>query len=99
MIFNSKHIVIVVALLSAPSTHPMKRTLEGAGSDKDAIRIQAASRNLLQAAKDGDLQRVQALLKDSAEINTHDEYGNTPLHWAVASGHKEVVRNLAACWC
>ena len=50
MIFNSKYIVIVVALLSAPCIYPMKRTLEDAGSVKEAKRTKDASRNLLEAA-------------------------------------------------
>ena len=63
--------VIVVALLSAPCTHPMKRKTEPAGSDQAAKRAQA-SENLLQAAKDGNLQRVQEALTDGADINTRD---------------------------
>ena len=61
--------VIVVALLSAPCTYPMEQTLEAASSDQGAKRDQA-SRNLLQAAKEGNLQRVQTALNDGAGINT-----------------------------
>jgi uncharacterized protein len=49
------------------------------------------------AAKKGDLAKVQALLKgDPSLVRSRDEDGGTPLFWAAANGHKEVVRLLLA---
>ena len=51
MIFTSKQMVIVIALLSAPYIHPMERFLKAIGIVKEARSTpQEASRNLLQAA-------------------------------------------------
>ena len=60
MIFNSKQMVIVIALLSAPYIHPMKQTVK-------------ASENLLQAARDGNMQLVQAALSAGADKDHQDE--------------------------
>lgn len=47
------------------------------------------------AAKDGDLAKVKALvLADPAIVNAKDSTGSTPLHLAAAGGHKEVVQFL-----
>lgn len=51
--------------------------------------------NLVEAAKRGDLKRVQAVLDAHAQLaNQHDETGATPLHHAALNGHREVVRLL-----
>ena len=81
MIFNSKQMVIVVALLSAPYIQPMERTV-------------TASINLLQAARDGVLQLVQAALAAGADKDHQDRDGSTPLLWAAVDGHKEIVELL-----
>ena len=83
MIFSSKHMIIIVALLTVPCTHPMKRTSQDDYSNQAAKRNQDASKNLLKAAEDGNLQGVQAALNHGADINTHDVNGRTPLHLAV----------------
>jgi ankyrin repeat protein len=47
------------------------------------------------AARDGDLQKVKALIQANAElVSSKDEDGKTPLHWAAANGHKDVVEFL-----
>ena len=87
MIFNSKHMVIVVVLSSAPCMQPMEKTLEAFGFLEVGTQ---ASKNLLQAARDGNLQRVQALLHEGADINIQDD-GWAPLNLAACWGHKEIV--------
>lgn len=37
---------------------------------------------------------VMALIESGAEVNAEDEYGNTPLHWAVKGGRREVAEAL-----
>lgn len=45
-----------------------------------------------QAAKDGNLEKVKALLQTNPRlVSSKDEDGRTPLHWAAAGGHKDVV--------
>jgi ankyrin repeat protein len=49
------------------------------------------------AAKIGDLERVQALLKNNPDlVLSKDRNGWTPLHWAAADGHKSVAELLLA---
>ena len=87
--------VIVVALLIAPCTHPMERILKAFSFFKEARRTsQEASKDLLQAANYGNLQRVQSSLNAGADVNIQDEAYWTPLHWAAKMGHKEIVEIL-----
>jgi len=54
------------------------------------------------AARDGDVDRVRELLAQGADANVQvrsreqrsPEWGNTPLHYAVASGNAEIVKLL-----
>jgi TonB family protein len=50
------------------------------------------------AADDGDLQKVKALLKDNPNlVSSKDSYdGSTPLHLAANKGHREVAEMLLA---
>src|SRR5260370_10422126 len=50
------------------------------------------------AARDGDLARVQELLKDNRDrvFSKDDEYDWTPLHFATQKGHKDVAELLLA---
>lgn len=54
------------------------------------------STTLLEAARDGDLDRVRALLADGVEIEVAGEDGLRPLHYAANGGHTEVVKELLA---
>src|SRR5271157_3731781 len=55
------------------------------------------SDSLGDAAQDGDLEKVKALLKINPELaNSKDEFGHTPLHYAGVFGHKEVAQLLLA---
>jgi hypothetical protein len=49
------------------------------------------------AAKDGDLLKVQALLKSNPDlVSSKDGLGMTALHWAASKGRKEVAAFLVA---
>jgi ankyrin repeat protein len=49
------------------------------------------------AAKTGDLAKIQELLKDNPElVSSKDENGATALHWAATTGHRDVVELLLA---
>ena len=49
------------------------------------------------AARDGDLRRVKALLKDNPNlVLATEDTGATPLHMAAASGRKDVAELLLA---
>ncbi|TMW69740.1 hypothetical protein Poli38472_001896 [Pythium oligandrum] len=49
---------------------------------------------LREAAKAGELRRVQTLVDKCVDVNAADEHGRTALHHASSSGHADVVRLL-----
>ena len=49
--------------------------------------------DLIAAAKQGYLQRVNAILEaDNSLVNQKDESGATPVHYAALNGHSHIVR-------
>ena len=51
-------------------------------------------KSLIEAVKDDDLQAVQILLAESAEVNARDKDGITALVWAAYKGYTEIVELL-----
>ncbi|WP_264705088.1 ankyrin repeat domain-containing protein [Wolbachia endosymbiont (group A) of Gymnosoma rotundatum] len=49
---------------------------------------------LLEAVKNGEIDKVRSLISEGAKVNVKDQDKKTPLHWAVENGHKEVVEVL-----
>lgn len=56
----------------------------------------AVADSLHEAAKVGDLKKVQELLVHGAYVNAQDNDAETPLHYAAALGHKSIVEALLA---
>ncbi|MEN6546537.1 MAG: ankyrin repeat domain-containing protein [Armatimonadia bacterium] len=50
--------------------------------------------SLHDAARDGDLDRVQDIMRTSPDVNVHDEAGYTALHYAALGGHPAVMKCL-----
>ncbi|MFL6254834.1 MAG: ankyrin repeat domain-containing protein [Pyrinomonadaceae bacterium] len=50
--------------------------------------------DLMVAASRGDLSRVEALLRDGADPNAHDAFGQTALMYAASAGHQPVAEEL-----
>jgi hypothetical protein len=72
-----------------------------AGDGKHEQRQEAAEKvwteaedKLFQAAIYGKLQEVKEALDDGANVDAAGENGQTPLHWAAMTGHKEIVDML-----
>ena len=62
--------------------------------DLEQLRLLGEIHN---AARDGDLEKVKALLKDNPDlVFSKDTNGTTPLHWAAINGHKDVASLLLA---
>ena len=51
---------------------------------------------LHEAAKTGDIDTVNTLIKAKADVNEIDDLEATPLIWAASEGHIEVVQALIA---
>ncbi len=49
---------------------------------------------LMYAAAGGNVEIVQLLAKNKANVRLRDKQGNSALYWAVVSGHEEVVEAL-----
>ena len=57
----------------------------------------AAMTPLIEAAKKGDTQKVQALLAKGEDVNAEDdETGHTALQWAAHKGHTDTVQAMLA---
>lgn len=50
--------------------------------------------SLCEAARNGDVGRVQSLIASGADVTYFDSDGQTPLMYAAKSGFSEVVRTL-----
>jgi ankyrin repeat protein len=46
---------------------------------------------IIEAAKSGDIIKIDALIKAGADVNQKDSAGKTPLIWASTMGHLETV--------
>ncbi len=53
-----------------------------------------AELELIEAAKNGELQVVERLLSSGAQVNEQDDQGWTPLNWAASNGNVEIVTLL-----
>ncbi|MEW6358817.1 MAG: ankyrin repeat domain-containing protein [Planctomycetota bacterium] len=49
------------------------------------------TRELLMAAYNGEIKKIQSILNEGASPNAKDEEENTALHRAAAAGHKDIV--------
>jgi ankyrin repeat protein len=50
--------------------------------------------DLMVAASRGELARVEALLREGADANAHDAFGQTALMYAASAGHQAIVEEL-----
>ena len=53
---------------------------------------------LIEAAKQGDIQKVTDFVTLGANIDAQDNQGRTPLKWAIENKHPEVVVVLLNSW-
>lgn len=89
---------ILVILLLVPACGERQRDnvqIQGTRS-KTRLQLEEAERDLLEAAREGDLHKAKELLAEGIGVNVSDNEGNTPLHLAAGSGHVSVVRLLIA---
>ena len=58
------------------------------------ILTKQMSCDLIDAAKNGDLERVALLINQGALVDAFDESFFTALFWAVVHGHKSIAKLL-----
>ncbi len=56
--------------------------------------ITAQAMELMEAACDGEIQRIQEAINAGADINAQDDNGQSALIWAAYYGHKNIVKLL-----
>ncbi len=62
-----------------------------------ALNTLALADDFLEIIKAGDLEKVEALLKNNPDlIHSTNNIGTTPLHWATRFDHKEMVKLFLA---
>jgi hypothetical protein len=62
-----------------------------------ALGTRALCSEIHEAAKNGDLEKVKALLKDNPDLAFNKDIdGATPLHYAASNGHKDLTAFLLA---
>ncbi|MDN3549296.1 ankyrin repeat domain-containing protein [Mucilaginibacter aquaedulcis] len=49
---------------------------------------------LHNSVQTGDVGNVELLINQGADLNELDEFGNSPLHWAVMGGYYDIVKIL-----
>jgi putative CocE/NonD family hydrolase len=54
------------------------------------------TKSLIDAAAKGDRDGLESLIARDAEVNTEDEAGRTPLHYAAEKGHQKAVELLVS---
>ena len=50
--------------------------------------------SLIDAAKDGDIQKVTELIASGADVDDRDGIGASALHWSTTNNHEKVVETL-----
>ncbi|KAK3042898.1 hypothetical protein RJ639_001171 [Escallonia herrerae] len=61
---------------------------------KEVIEILERGEEVMNAARRGELRRLELLLEKDARVDYRDQYGLTALHAAAIKGHKEAVMLL-----
>jgi ankyrin repeat protein len=76
----------------------MRRRLTGgflvAAVTAFAVTLTAAASSVPEAARNGELETLRALLKQGADVNAAVGDGMTALHWAASRGDAEMARTL-----
>ncbi|XP_054798724.1 protein VAPYRIN-like isoform X2 [Prosopis cineraria] len=58
---------------------------------KEVVEIMEQGEEVLDAARHGDVKKLESLLKRGANVEYRDQYGLTALHAAAMKGHREMV--------
>jgi ankyrin repeat protein len=92
---NKKCILMVAVIVTLVATGCMHNTPAIPINNIGNAAQKAASKDLLEAAKEGDTEKIEFALFKGAEVNVVDNNGNTPLLLAARQGHLPAVQLLA----
>ena len=101
---SNGHVAVVERLLAVNGIHVnpadnfgrtalMYADASGHSGISDLLKA-TIDQNLIFAASNGDLKKVNALLIQGARVNATDDRGKTAAFWAGISGHYSVLRRL-----
>ena len=62
--------------------------------EQQQFNTQIGGLKLIDATKSNDIQTMQILLNNNANVNQQDDHGKTALHWAVHAGNMDCIRLL-----
>jgi hypothetical protein len=55
------------------------------------MSLHSKNLSLINYARAGDTAKVKHMIDSGADINARDQYGDTPLHWAIKNNHPDIV--------
>lgn len=82
--------------MMAPAPQLKKAEQQGQRQDKDSRKVTDLNRALLESARSGQVEQMEALLRQGAAINARDEAGRTALILATMHAHTAAVQRLLA---
>ena len=96
---RSRGVVLTLMLVGSVTLFPASGSAQsdarGAAVNNSKPQVMLDVR-LLQAAENGELEQIQALLKSGASADATDRSGRTALTWAAWGDHVAVARDLIA---
>jgi len=83
--------VLASPMLLSCTNGTLSKTIAVSTPEKDMSQL---NKDLLYAAREGDIEAVKRLLAKGADVNAKDNWGITALMWTAWPGHTEIVNLL-----
>jgi ankyrin repeat protein/ribosomal protein S13 len=81
---------------AAASASPLAGLADAVASVVASAAPRDVNKELIDAARNGNMDKVKELLGAGANVNYQDEYKSTPIMYAIASEHLDIVKELIA---
>ncbi len=89
-----KGFVILLVALAIVFSACQKSAPDAARLELERQKVSVSARDGVEAARAGNLERIQLLREAGLDLSLANEAGETPLQAALAAGHADVVDNL-----
>ena len=86
-------ILITVSIIALFNTTALGEELEAANVEADTVHSNGKTA-LMLAARDRDLEEVERLLQNGADVNKANDNGGTPIMYAALGGDLSIVKRL-----